>query len=94
MSQQVFNQALCDFIAHSTTPFHAVANMVALLREAGFTALPEDQAGEALPAGGKYYLTRNDSSLVAFVIVFLFLKKDTEAPQEKLGRAKRRNKVQ
>ena len=68
MSQQVFNQALCDFIAHSTTPFHAVANMVALLRDAGFTALPEDQSGEALPAGGKYYLTRNDSSLVAFIV--------------------------
>ena len=67
MSQQAFNEGLCEFIATSPTPFHAVANMVAHLEGAGFSPLPAD-ANEALAAGGKYFLTRNDSSLVAFVL--------------------------
>ncbi|MEP1469486.1 MAG: M18 family aminopeptidase [Halieaceae bacterium] len=68
MSQQDFNAALCDFIARATTPFHAVAAMTAQLRDAGFVALAEERDIKDLASGGKYYLTRNDSSLVAFVV--------------------------
>ncbi len=62
----VFNQRLLEFLRRSPTPFHAVANMVRQLRAAGFVALQEHETGVLQP-GGKYYLTRNDSSLVAFV---------------------------
>jgi aspartyl aminopeptidase len=67
MSQQQFNHDLCHFLGRATTPFHAVAAMCEQLREAGFEALPEEQRWQ-LKAGGKYYVTRNDSSLVAFVV--------------------------
>lgn len=66
MNQQEFNQQLCDFISRATTPFHAVAEMVRRLQSAGFTALA-DGAPLSVEAGGKYYTTRNGSSIVAFV---------------------------
>lgn len=60
-----FNRQLCEFLGAAVTPFHAVAAMVARLRDAGFTALAEDQSWR-LEAGGKYYVQRNGSSLIAF----------------------------
>jgi len=66
MDQDTFNRRLCDFLAAATTPFHAVREMSRTLREAGFTRLDEGGSWE-LAAGGRYYLTRNDSALVAFV---------------------------
>lgn len=65
MNQNQFNQQLCSFLAYATTPFHAVAEMGKLLTAAGFTRLYDD-APWAISAGGRYYLTRNDSSVVAF----------------------------
>jgi aspartyl aminopeptidase len=66
MSQQQFNQQLCQFLHHATTPFHAVQLMMRELAEAGYEALDDSRAWEIKP-GGKYYLQRNGSSLVAFV---------------------------
>ena len=66
MQQDSFNRQLCEFLAAATTPFHAVAAMTARLEEAGFSQLREGDIW-ALQAGGKYYLTRNGSSLVAFI---------------------------
>ncbi len=66
MNQQQFNQQLCEFIGASTTPFHAVSEMVRRLQGAGFVALDEESARELQP-GGRYYITRNGSSIVAFV---------------------------
>ncbi len=62
-----FNAGLLDFLARSPTPFHATANLAALLAAAGFEALVET-ADWALKPGGRYYSVRNDSSLVAFVL--------------------------
>ena len=59
-----FNDGLCDFIAASPTPFHAVATMARRLNEAGFQ--PLDEADDWSLSPGKYYVTRNGSSLVAF----------------------------
>src|SRR5690554_5972483 len=59
-------QKLFDFLDSSPTPFHATANMAQALQQAGFSALDEQQPWQ-LQAGGKYYVTRNDSSLIAFV---------------------------
>ena len=62
-----FNAGLLDFLARSPTPFHATANLAALLAAAGFEALVES-ADWALKPGGRYYSIRNDSSLIAFVL--------------------------
>jgi len=67
MAQKKFNRQLCQFLERATTPFHAVELMSAQLAEAGFTALNEGASWQLVP-GGKYYLTRNGSSLVAFII--------------------------
>lgn len=64
MSQDEFNRGLCEFLSVSTTPFHAVAEMVRQLEQAGFARLAADGA---TVAGGRYYLTRNDSTVVAFI---------------------------
>ena len=62
-----FNRQLGDFINLSPTPFHAVSSMAEMLIEAGFTALSEAQEW-SLEKGGKYFVTRNGSSLIAFVV--------------------------
>jgi len=55
-------QGLLSFLDASPTPFHAVANAVQLLEAAGFAP---HRPGDPLP-GGKYYLTRNGTSLIAW----------------------------
>jgi len=67
MNQQQFNQQLCEFLDAATTPFHAVAEMAGRLEAQGFTALQEDASWD-LQAGGKHFVIRNGSSIVAFVI--------------------------
>ncbi|KAK3380293.1 peptidase M18 [Lasiosphaeria ovina] len=61
-----------DFVNASPTPYHAVAESAALLRKAGFQLLRErdnwSAASSAVKPGGKYYLTRNGSSIVAFAV--------------------------
>jgi len=66
MTQQQFNGQLCQFLERASTPFHAVELMSARLAEAGFMALEEAKSWDIKP-GGKYYLQRNGSSLVAFI---------------------------
>ncbi|MFV0276821.1 MAG: M18 family aminopeptidase [Parahaliea sp.] len=67
LDRNSFNQALCGFLASATTPFHAVQTMAGQLAQAGFERLREGESG-ALARGGRYYLTRNDSSIIAFVL--------------------------
>lgn len=56
---------LLQFLQQSPTPFHAVANMAALLDEAGFRRL--DSAEDwGLEKNSRYYVTRNDSAIIAF----------------------------
>lgn len=59
------NSGLCDFIQDSPTPFHAVKNLCQQLHEAGYRRLYEADSWE-LEAGQKYFVCRNDSSLIAF----------------------------
>jgi Aspartyl aminopeptidase len=56
---------LMSFIKKSPTPFHAVENIGGILRENGFQRLEESGKWEVRP-GGKYYVTRNDSSIIAW----------------------------
>ncbi|KAL2016484.1 hypothetical protein VTK56DRAFT_3480 [Thermocarpiscus australiensis] len=58
-----------DFVNASPTPYHAVASAASLLEEAGFTNIKErDNWSSIVKPGGKYYLTRNGSSVVAFAV--------------------------
>jgi aspartyl aminopeptidase len=65
MNQEEFNRQLCDFISRASTPFHAVAELSRRLEEGGFTRLSEEGVRELKP--GRYFLTRNGSSIIAFV---------------------------
>lgn len=60
-----FNQRLLQFLQASPTPYHAVASVVSVLQEHGFTELKETQSW-SLQTGQGYYLVRNDSSVIAF----------------------------
>ena len=49
--------------------YHAVAESVSRLRAAGFEVIKErDNWSSTLRPGGKYYMTRNGSTVVAFAI--------------------------
>jgi aspartyl aminopeptidase len=67
MEQKQFNTQLLEFLGSSTTPFHAVREMARRLEEAGFTPLRENAAWD-LQSGGRYFVTRNGSSIAAFVV--------------------------
>lgn len=60
-----FNEQLLSFLNASPGPFHAVSAMASMLDEAGFTHLEESASWKLEP--GKYYATRNGSSIVAFI---------------------------
>lgn len=62
-----FAQALVDFIYDSPTAFHAVESAKTILRAKGFAELREEERWE-LQKGGKYYVTKNDSALSAFIV--------------------------
>ena len=61
------NRELFSFLDHSPNAFFAVRNMCDLLEQAGMIRLYEG-APWSLAAGRGYYVTRNDSSLIAFRI--------------------------
>ncbi len=61
------NRELLAFLDASPSSFHAVANMKKMLEAAGCTQLFEGQKWE-LAAGRRYYVTRNDSALIAFSV--------------------------
>lgn len=60
-------EELFDFIDHSPTCFHAVANIGEELEKAGYQPLSEKCIWQ-IKAGGRYYVNRNDSAVIAFSI--------------------------
>lgn len=58
---------LLAFIANSTDCYHAVSTIQAMLNAAGYTELRECEKWE-IKNGGKYYVIRNLSSIIAFEI--------------------------
>ncbi len=58
-------EELMDYLRRSPTAFHAVEHVAEMLAERGFRALNECEDW-ALRAGGSYYVTRNQSSIIAF----------------------------
>lgn len=67
MNVQEVNKELLQFLDHSPNAFYAVANMQKELEDAGFTRLYEG-CPWTLPGGHGYYVTRNDSAIIAFRI--------------------------
>ncbi len=80
---------LISFIEKSPTAFHAVDSIAEKLEQNGFLALHEGDAWD-LKAGGKYYVTRNRSSIIAFQLPcntprnFLISASHTDSPVFKL----------
>jgi aspartyl aminopeptidase len=67
MSDVIEPAQLMQLLDTSPTPFHVTANMAARLRQAGFQQLAEADSWQ-LQSGVGYFVTRNDSSLVAFTL--------------------------
>lgn len=65
MNQTSFNHSLLSFLDDSPTPFHAVSTMKRELLAAGYEELREQQEW-VVSEGGRYFVTRNDSSIIAF----------------------------
>lgn len=61
------SKQLIEFIDKSPTCFHAVKTMSDMLRGEGFTELRENQKWH-IEKGGRYFVARNGSSLIAFTI--------------------------
>ena len=58
---------LCAFVDRSPTPHFAAQETVARLEKAGFTGLDE-RAAWALAAGGRHYVVRGGTTVIAFVV--------------------------
>ncbi|MCC5882308.1 MAG: M18 family aminopeptidase [Halomonas sp.] len=65
MSREARLERLLEFLHRSPSPWHAVASMSERLDAAGFRRLDESQTWQLTP-GERFYVTRNDSSIVAF----------------------------
>ena len=88
MNKNDFNEGLLGFLDASPTPFHATQNMAMMFENAGFIALREQEKWN-LEAGKKYYVTRNDSSVIAFTYPkeqknYLMVGAHTDSPNLKL----------
>lgn len=66
LTQTEFNQQLLSFLQASPTAFHATQSIASKLLNAGFEQLCEADTWN-LQAGKRYFVTRNDSSIIAFV---------------------------
>ena len=79
-----------EFLNSSYTAYHATANAAAMLKANGFVELVHDGKSRKwnIERGGKYFVTRNGSSLVAFVVgknnVFNVCESHTDSPSFKV----------
>ena len=58
---------LLSFIKNSPSPFHSIASIKKVLKREGFVELNESSEFK-IDLAGKYYVTRNDSSIIAFKV--------------------------
>jgi aspartyl aminopeptidase len=88
MDKKDFNEGLLGFMDASPTPFHATLNMSMMFENAGFIKLYEEDKWE-LQKGQKYYVIRNDSSIIAFTYPkddkdYIMVGAHTDSPNLKL----------
>ncbi len=87
--QIVETKNLIDFIEQSPTAFHAVKSISDLLKENGYQPLNEGEKWKLKPGEG-YFVTRNQSSIIAFRIPnaaphgFMIAASHTDSPMFKL----------
>lgn len=67
MNQQPQAQQLLNFIDSSPSPWHVVSSIIKELEKQDFHCLKEREAWN-LEAGGRYYVVRDGSSLIGFVV--------------------------
>ena len=67
MKSLEFTKDLIEFIDKSPLNYFAVKNAKSLLEEAGFSELKENEHWK-VEKGGKYFVTRNDTALIAFTV--------------------------
>lgn len=69
LSQKSYPIQFVDFLNKSHTPYHTVENIKSHLNQFGFQELSERESwnGE-ISKCGKYYVTRNNSSIIAFAV--------------------------
>eukprot|EP01094_Clydonella_sp_ATCC50884_P006223 TRINITY_DN1527_c1_g2_i1.p1 TRINITY_DN1527_c1_g2~~TRINITY_DN1527_c1_g2_i1.p1 ORF type:complete len:478 (-),score=165.51 TRINITY_DN1527_c1_g2_i1:421-1809(-) len=60
-------RSFLKFVDAAPSPFHAVENGIRMLTAAGFSQVSEREAWK-LQRGGKYFVVRNHSTLIAFVL--------------------------
>lgn len=60
-------EALLEFIERCPSMFHTTATIADMLDDAGFACLAESDTWKLQP-GGRYYITRNASTLIAFQV--------------------------
>lgn len=67
LKPEAYTKPFCDFLTENPTVFHAVDYFKTKLAALGYAELParEDWKGR-IEAGGKYWATRNGSSIIAF----------------------------
>ncbi|RBO82293.1 M18 family aminopeptidase [Marinomonas aquiplantarum] len=70
MEYSQFNDSLLSFLQASPTPFHATDSMRSALLAEGYVELIEED-NWVIEEGGKYFVTRNESSLIAFTMPVL-----------------------
>ena len=82
-------QELIDFIKKSPSCYHVIHNIAAELEEAGYEQLNEAKEW-TLHKGGRYFVTRNQSSMIAFTLPedtmggFLICASHSDSPTFKL----------
>ncbi|KAI0380859.1 aminopeptidase I zinc metalloprotease-domain-containing protein [Hypomontagnella monticulosa] len=66
---EAFTEPFCKFLRESPTVFHVVGHFKDQMTSLGYKELParEDWSGRIEP-GGKYFVTRNGTSIIAFTV--------------------------
>eukprot|EP00659_Diplonema_papillatum_P002263 gene2263-3495_t len=75
----------CQFLNASPTPFHAVETCKKQLLSNGFTQLKETEKWDNVADNGKYFVTRNQSSIIAFIVGGKFSKNQGRAGYKVIG---------
>ncbi|MEA3523879.1 MAG: M18 family aminopeptidase [Campylobacterota bacterium] len=88
MNKKRFNNQLLQFLDNSPTPYHALEQMKKSLHVKGFKELHESE-NWMLQKGEKYFVTRNDSSIIAFTYPkerkkYLMMGAHTDSPNLKI----------
>lgn len=60
------NKGLMSFIDKTPNAYYCVNNIKKILKKNGYQELKENESWDIVARGGKFYVIRNDSSIIAF----------------------------